>query len=107
MLQYGWVDEKTNMVEGIKFNPNKTDYYHFLSAQSIGDMFGYNEYDQILPLKDFMEAPVDVIEDLLNGVATGRRRAKEEAERAAKNKLGNKGKDPMSMIPKNLLKEFK
>lgn len=106
-MQYGWMNERESMIEMVKFNPNQKDYYHFLSIRAIGEAFGYNEYDQLMPLKDFMDSPVDIIDDLLSGVAAGKKRAKEEAARAAKAKLGNKGNDPMNQLPKNILKDIK
>ena len=72
----------------------------------MGETYGYNEYDQIMPLKDYMDSPCPVIEDILSGVASGRRRAKEEAAAAARRAAGKPRTNPLGHLPKDLQKEL-
>ncbi|UOX39621.1 hypothetical protein [Aeromonas phage ZPAH34] len=99
-MSYGWVNEKETMANTLVYNHQRRDFFHIFSIKSIGETFGLREYDTLIPLKDYMDSPVNLIDDLLEGVAVGKRKAKEQAQRAAKNKMGNL--DPTKMLEKHI-----
>ncbi|WNV45854.1 hypothetical protein [Aeromonas phage AerS_266] len=88
-MVYGWVNEKETMANALIYNHQRKDFFHIFSVKSIGETFGLREYDSLIPLKDYMDSPVNLIDDLLEGVAIGKRKAKEQAQRAAKNKMAH------------------
>jgi hypothetical protein len=106
LVTYGYIGEKDPLSGGMVWNSQRKDYYHFLSSYTYGETYGYNEYDQIMPLKDYLESPTTIIEDILSGVASGRRRAKEEAAAAAKRAANKPGNNPTGQLPKELQKEM-
>lgn len=82
MMRYGWVTEREPMSNTIKYNRQRRDSTHQFSATAFGEMFGFREYGEILPLKDFLTLPCNVVEDIIDSVAIGKRKAKELADRA-------------------------
>lgn len=103
-LSYGWVSEKESMATAIDYNHKRRDFFHVFSAKSIGETFGRREYDVLIPLKDYMDSPMHLIEDLLEGVAEGKRKAKVAAEQAVKNKMGNLS--PEQIVQKQINREM-
>lgn len=69
--KYGYVGVKEPFSKHILYNKNTRDFYHPFSAKAIGESFGYREYSKLIPLKDYLTTSVDVIEDILEGVARG------------------------------------
>lgn len=103
MVQYGWVSEKESLSNILGYNRSRIEGYHIFAAQAQGEVFGYREYNSLITLDAYMNSPVNLIEDLLDGVAVGQRKIKAELARRAKahrDKL-----DPNKVINQHLKKE--
>lgn len=106
MLKYGYVGETEHLSNYLTFNEQLRDSYHPFSGKSFGDTFGSREYNKWLPLKDYLEMPVDVIDDILEGVAHGEIKAaklKAEAAKRAAQQAGN-ASDPQTAAINNATK---
>ncbi|QFR59472.1 hypothetical protein PS2_0081 [Aeromonas phage PS2] len=84
MMKFGWVADREPLSNTIKYNRARRDSSHQFSATAVGEMFGFREYGEILPLKDFLTLPCNVLEDIIDSVAVGKRKAKEVADRMTK-----------------------
>ena len=84
MMKFGWVADKEPLSNTIKYNRNRRESNHQFSAAAIGEMFGFREYGEIIPLKDYLTLPCNVVEDIVDSVAVGKRKAKEVADRMSK-----------------------
>ena len=87
-MKFGWVADREPMINTIKYNRNRRDSYHQFSAAAIGEMFGFREYEEIIPLKDYLTLPCNVVEDIVDSVAVGKRKAKEVADRMTRKTKG-------------------
>lgn len=95
-LRYGYSREGEPLSEHIRYNRQLVEVYHPWSDRAVGEVFGSREYSKLIPLMDYLTAPVDLIENILEGVARGEeqaaelksqavKRAQDAAVRAAKN----------------------
>lgn len=101
MLMHGWISDQENMLTGIRYNRARKEFSHRWSAHSFGRMFGVREYNELLPLKDFLEMPILVIEDILEGVAAGTTAIK-KAREDAKSPQDKRELDPSYAFAKEL-----
>jgi hypothetical protein len=56
----------------VAYIPGENEFYHEWSFKSVGKRYGYNKLHEILPLRDYMEMPMCMLDDLLTGVTEGR-----------------------------------
>lgn len=92
MLRFGYLTEKEPMAAHIKYNKNTRDHFHPFAGKAVGELFGFREYEKYMPILDYLEMPVNITEDLLEGIGQGQKRLnelKENAARQAKNRLAN------------------
>lgn len=102
MMRYGWISDNESLLNSVKYNLSRTSYYHPFSVTTIGEAFGYNEYKEFMPLSEYMNSPINMIDDLLSGVAKGEHRLKEELKRKRAAKGGNKS--PAALIEEEFKK---
>lgn len=102
MARYGWVSKHDSLMSYLDYNRMRREFSHRWSAKSIGEMFGYREYDKIIPLANFVKTPINVLEDLLEGVAFGT----EKIKKAIAASKGKKDPDPMKLINDELNKNL-
>ncbi|QGH71931.1 hypothetical protein N1M2_68 [Klebsiella phage N1M2] len=96
MIKYGYIAEQESMSSHLRYNTNTRDYFHPWAAKVIGHTFGAREYSKFIPFKDYLEMPVDFIEDFIEGLAEGEQavvKAKLEAAKREASKQGGVG-DP-------------
>lgn len=67
--------------QSIKFHKVESDYLHPWSYRNVGEQFGMNRLDEFIPLRDYLELPMNCVDTILSGVITGKgKRAKMEEE---------------------------
>lgn len=97
MIMRGWVHVNESDNAQIRYNHQRRDLFHLWSAKNIGYTFGLREYSRFLSFKDYLEAPIDLIDDLLEGYGRGTEelatQKKRQAEEAAKIAARNAGMD--------------
>lgn len=103
MLSYGWISNKDSLISAAFYNRSRREFSHRWSAQSLGEVFGYREWSELLPIKDYLHTPMAVIEDLLEGVAKGTASIK-KAREAARSADDKRELDPDHVINKELNK---
>lgn len=91
MLKYGYISEQEPLSNHIKYNTKTKDYFHPWSGKVLGQTFGVREYSKFLPLKDYLELPVDLIEDILEGIVVGEKDAIKAKLEAAKREASKQG----------------
>lgn len=100
MVRYGWISNNESLYSYLDYNRERREYSHRWSPKAMGEMFGFREYDKIIPLEAFLRTPMNVLEDILEGVASGTEKIKKIHE-ANRNK---KQVDPMTLIQDELRK---
>uniref|UniRef100_A0AAU8KZE4 Uncharacterized protein n=1 Tax=Pantoea phage Survivor TaxID=3232176 RepID=A0AAU8KZE4_9CAUD len=107
MLKYGYIGPGENLSSYLVYNEQLNDYYHPLSGKAFGETFGLREYNKWLPLKDYLEMPVDTIDDILEGVARGQEKLAKLKAEAAKRAAQQSGQsnDPQTAAIRNAMKE--
>jgi hypothetical protein len=87
MVMRGWVGDNQNGNPQLKYNHQRRDLFHLWSAKNFGHTFGSREYSKFLSLKDCLEMPIDLMDDILEGVGRGQedlaKQKKAAADRAA------------------------
>lgn len=73
---YGQIGFNESMTSAITYNKSRVEFFHPWSVMEIGKSYGFREYNSLIPIKDFMSMPVDIIDDLLDGVAQGMKEIK-------------------------------
>lgn len=103
MIKYGYCVPAENLSSHLIYNEQTRDYYHPLSGKAFGDTFGIREYNKWLPLKDYLEMPVDLIDDILEGVAKGQEKLTKLKAKAAEKAAQQAGgvNDPMLAAMRN------
>lgn len=98
MIIYGYIGEAEPLSNHIKYNHQRRDSAHVFSAKAFGYAFGFREYEKFLTFKDYLDLPVDILEDLLEGYSRGTEELLTEKKRIAdkiaaeeKKKLGQPG----------------
>jgi hypothetical protein len=89
-LRHGYLAHNEPVSNHVNFNTQLKDCYHPWSMRSFGHTFGMREYKNFMSLHDYMHMPMDIMEDLVEGVIKGeadlaeaKRKAAEKAARAA------------------------
>lgn len=93
MYKYGYITEQESFSTHIKYNKSTRDFFHPFSHKAVGETFGFREYDKLIPIYDYLRMPVDVTEDILEGIGRGQQRLaklKEQAAKQAQNSLAGK-----------------
>lgn len=106
MLKYGYINIGENLSSYLVYNEQLKDYHHPLSARAYGETFGLREYEKYVQLPDYLNMPVDLIDDILEGVAKGREKnlkLKAEAAKQAAQKAGQSN-DPQVAAIRNAQK---
>lgn len=106
MLKYGYVNFGENLSSYLVYNEQLKDYYHPLSGKAFGETFGLREYSKWIQLSDYLHMPIDVIDDILEGVAKGQEKnlkLKAEAAKRAAQQAGNSN-DPQQAAIRNAQK---
>lgn len=96
MIKYGYISEQESMSSHLRYNTNTRDFFHPWSAKVIGHTFGVREYSKFMPFKDYLEMPVDFIEDFIEGLVEGEQaaiKAKMDAVKREATRQGGNG-DP-------------
>lgn len=95
MIMRGWVHVTESDNAQIRYNHQRRDLFHLWSAKNVGYTFGLREYSRFLSFKDYLEVPIDLIDDLLEGygrgteeLATQKKRQAEDAAKAAARAAG-------------------
>lgn len=93
MLRHGYIANADFFAGHGLYNTKLKDTFHPWAASTVGEAFGSREYSRLIPLSDYLSMPVDILDDILEGVARGeqvalraRQAAAELAARQAKNK---------------------
>lgn len=71
MIIYGHIGEKEPLSNHIRYNHQRIDSAHIFSAKAFGYAFGFREYEKYLTIKHYLDTPVDILEDLLEGYSRG------------------------------------
>ena len=71
MIIYGHIGEKEPLSSHIRYNHQRIDSAHIFSAKAFGYAFGFREYEKFLNFKNYLDTPVDILEDLLEGYSRG------------------------------------
>lgn len=103
MKSRGWISERDSFSILLCYNRSLREYTHRWSPSSFGEMFGYREYSEIIPLKEFLTTPMAVVEDILEGVGKGRTDIK-KAKDAARSADEKRKEDPASILQRELNK---
>lgn len=108
-VQYGYIGISELQFRHIKFNSTVRSFYHPWAADQWGHTYGVREYEKVIPLKDYMTLPVDLVDDLLEGVLRGQtdliKIRKEAADKVARQQGGVT--DPGKAAINNALREDK
>jgi hypothetical protein len=56
----------------VAYIPEENDFYHEWSIKSVAKKYGFYKIHEIMPLRDYMEMPMFLIDDLISGVTEGR-----------------------------------
>lgn len=100
MIKYGWLSKQDTLYSYLDYNRERREYTHRWSPKAMGEMFGFREYDKLITLEGFLKTPINVLEDILEGVASGTERIKKLHE----GRKGNKVVDPADLISDELRK---
>lgn len=101
MMAYGWISDKDSLISAAFYNRSRREFSHRWSAESLGEVFGYREWNELIPLKDYLHTPMLVIEDLLEGVAKGTSAIK-KAREAARSPKDKRELDPNHAIQQEI-----
>lgn len=97
MIMRGWVHVSESDNAQIRYNHQRRDLFHLWSAKNVGHTFGLREYSRFLPFKDYLEIPIDLLDDLLEGNGRGAEELallkKKAADRAAADAARDTGLD--------------
>jgi len=104
-LRYGYVSDGEPLSNTLKYNKAARDSYHPWSKQAVGETFGAREYSKLIPIADYINLPVDIADDLLEGIARGeesaakaRAAAIKAAEDKARSQLNQQGSEVDRLI---------
>lgn len=75
MIKYGYIGDNEPVSNHLRFNKASLEFSHPWAAHIVGETFGSREYGKLIPIKDYFEMPVDLVEDILEGVARGEEKA--------------------------------
>lgn len=106
MIKYGYISEKDSFSAHGRYNTQLKDCFHPWAGKIVGETFGSREYGKLIPIKDYLSMPVDIIDDILEGIAIGEDKnlkAKQKAAEQAARKFGNN--DPHLAAINHALKE--
>jgi hypothetical protein len=56
----------------VAYIPEENNFYHEWSIKAVAKKYGFYKLHEILPLRDYMEMPMFLIDDLITGVTEGR-----------------------------------
>lgn len=88
MVKRDQINLKESFSNHVVYNHQRRDLFHLWSAKNFGHAFGMREYSKFLSLKESLEFPIDLIEDVLEGYARGTEELaklrKEAADKAAR-----------------------
>jgi hypothetical protein len=84
MVMRGWVGINDPGINQLKYNHQRRDLFHLWSAKSFGHTFGMREYSKLMSIKEYMEMPIDIIDDLLEGYGRGTEELAKSRAAAAK-----------------------
>lgn len=93
--------------QSIKYHKVETGYLHPWSYTNVGEQFGMNRLDEFIPLRDYLELPMNCVDTIVSGVIAGKtKRAKMEedarkAREAAAKQAGHQ--QPGNPTPEALL----
>ena len=106
MLKYGYINIGENLSSYLVYNDQLKDYHHPLSARAFGETFGLREYQKWIPLQDYLNMPIDLIDDVLEGVAKGNEKNLKLKAEAAKKAAQQSGgvTDPQAAAIRNAQK---
>lgn len=97
MVMRGWVGVNDTGNGQIKYNHQRRDLFHLWSAKNFGHAFGMREYSKFLSFKEYIDMPMDITDDLLEGYARGTedlaKLRKKAADKAAADAARNAGLD--------------
>jgi hypothetical protein len=72
-LNMNYYNTKTKTpFSSVQYFKEEHEYYHPWSLKSSGKMFGFHKLHEVISLKDFMEWPMCVTDELLDGITEGR-----------------------------------
>jgi len=84
MVMRGLIDIKESPGNHIIYNHQNRDLFHLFSAKSFGHTFGFREYSKFMSIKEFLDSPVDILDDVLEGFGRGTEDLMAQREKAAK-----------------------
>lgn len=87
MIMRGHIGEGETLSNHIRYNHQRKDPSHIFSAKAFGYAFGYREYEKFLTFKDYLDMPIDMIEDLLEGYSRGTEELMIEKKREAEKQI--------------------
>lgn len=95
MVKRDQIGLKESFSNHVIYNHQRRDLFHLWSAKNFGHAFGMREYSKFISLKESLDFPIDLIEDILEGYARGteelvklRKEANDKAARDAKTGAG-------------------
>lgn len=95
MVMRGWIHITESDSNQVRYNLQRRDVFHLWSAKNVGHAFGLREYSKFLSFKDYIEMPIDLMDDLLEGYGRGaeelvdlKKKAADKAARDAANAAG-------------------
>lgn len=56
----------------VAYIPEENNFWHEWSIKAVAKKYGFYKLHEIIPLKDYMEMPMFLIDDLITGVTEGR-----------------------------------
>lgn len=109
MLRHGYLAPTEPNAYDIRFNNKLRDCYHPWSAKAVGETFGEREYDKYITLHDYLHSPVDMIENILEGVVKGKKTIAKLKKKAMEDAARQSGgiSDPGKAALNHAMKEDK
>jgi hypothetical protein len=84
-LNMGYATRKNiHHMQSIRFIPKEANYIHPWSFEATGEVYGMNQLEKYIPLRDYLELPSHMVDRVITGVIEGkdkRRKAEEEEKR--------------------------
>lgn len=84
LIMYGYVNKGEPLAKHIRYNHQRKDSFHLFSAKNFGHTFGLREYSKFIGFKDYIDLPIDVVDDLLEGYGAGQEELTKLREKAAR-----------------------
>jgi len=88
----------------VLYIPEENEFYHEWSIKSVAKKYGFYKLHEIMPLRDYMEMPMFMIDDLITGVGEGRSQRDKQDNPPESNgntkmpKVGDTNKDVLEVM---------